>query len=412
MGPLFSQGGSHGVDFSDSRGREEKETLSNPHVWGWLVVWFAIALIIRLSFLTTKSPWMDEVATTLFSLGNYSAMIPLNQIVDIDSILRPLQLTPGTSAADVVHHLLVEDNHPPTYFVLAHWWMRFFHWGQGLVGQSSDGYASLWAERSLSAFFGAMAVPGGYVLAWLSSRSRLIGLLSAALTAVSPLGVFLSQEARHYTLATLMVIASLCCLMQVVRAVEKRQAPHWGLIAAWIVINGLGLTVHYFFGLTVLAEGLVMLLMLIQQSRQVAGSWARSHWIRIYIAALGSLAGSLVWLPLLLNFYGSPQTSFLQAQSAHNWAYWIGPIGQSLAGWYYPLLSPITNGYSWQAITIIVITCVLLLALYGPWITWHLGRAICAQYRRLQFREGIRTLGVFFIAANLIFFHHLLWFRI
>lgn len=397
-----------GSFFSKDGCQERAPALGKAHILGWLLFWFAIALAIRLTQLNTKAPWTDEVATTLFSLGNYSRLIPLNQIVDIDTILRPLQITPGTTAADVIRHLFAEDNHPPVYFVLAHWWMQTFH---SIFG-SADGYASLWAERALSALMGALAVPMTYWLAWSSSnRNRLIGLLSAALASVSPFSVFLSQEARHYTLAILAVTVSLCCFVQAAEKVKNRQTIHWGLVLAWVSCNTFGLAVHYFFGLTTLSEGLVMGWMRIQQSRDWSwtgngdkAAWRQPYWARIYVVALGSLAGALVWLPLVLNFYGSPQTSFLQSESAASWSYWIGPIGQSLAGWYYTLFSPITNGYSWQAITIIVISCVLLLGLYGPWLTVQLWFGLQFQRQDKQYRTGIQTLGLFFIAANALFF--------
>jgi uncharacterized membrane protein len=318
------------------------------HVALWLLGLFAVAVIIRFTNLAAKPAWMDEVATTIFSLGNYSRMIPLNEVISLEQVLRPLQITPGASANDVITHLLIEDNHPPTYFVLAHWWMALFH---RLTGQP-EGYASLWAERALPAFLGALAVPATYVLAWFSFRdrtafqenretfqqNRFIALLCALLMAISPFGIFMAQEARHYSLAILAVIASLSCFVLAVKALQQRRVPAWSTLLAWIVVNTLGLTIHFFCGLTLLAEGLTILVMLIQQSlsqpvlsqpvlsqpvlnRQSLDEpalsqrpiWRTAAWIRIYIAAAGTLAGALLWLPILVNFYGSPQTSFLKA---------------------------------------------------------------------------------------------------
>jgi len=46
-------------------------------------------------------------------------------------------------------------------------------------------------------------------LAWAGwFRSRLVGQIAAAMMAVSPYGIYLAQEARHYTLAILLIIAS------------------------------------------------------------------------------------------------------------------------------------------------------------------------------------------------------------
>ncbi len=384
--------------------------LPSGQIMRWLAIWFALALVIRFTHLTVKGAWMDEVATALFSLGNYSRMIPLNELISLDQILRPLQFTPGASVHDVVVNLLTEDNHPPAYFVLAHGWMLLFHGISKLFG-TDDGYAPLWAARALSAFFGALAVPATYLLAWFSFRdqpdqddqAQQIGLICAALMAVSPFSVFLSQEARHYTLAILAVIASLCCFVLAVRALHQSRAVSWGTVLAWIVINALGLSIHFFFGLTLIAEGMVLLVMLVQQCRAKGTIWRSAPWLRIYGAIAGTTAGGLIWLPILANFYGSPQTSFLQSE-VRNWQFWVNPIVQSLAGWLYAILSPVTKGMGWLPVAAIVITSVFLLLIYAPWLIATLQRSLRVQWQQPNLRMGIQAIGGFFILANMLFF--------
>lgn len=72
----------------------------------WILVWFAIALSLRLIHLSVPSLWMDEVATILFSLGNSSHTIPLNEVISLDQLLQPLEVTPSATAADVVLSLI------------------------------------------------------------------------------------------------------------------------------------------------------------------------------------------------------------------------------------------------------------------------------------------------------------------
>jgi uncharacterized membrane protein len=359
----------------------------------WLLVWFVLALLIRLTHLSTKPAWMDEVATTIFSLGNYSKLIPTGVIISLEQILRPLQITPGATIGDVVTNLLTEDNHPPTYFVLAHGWMSLFQ---------RSGYASLWVQRALPALLGALAVPMAYWLAWLSFRDRLTGLLCAALMAVSPFAVFLSQEARHYTLAILAVMASLGSFALAARALQQQKALPWRTVLMWIVINVLGLTIHYFCGLTIIAEGMTLLALLIWQCRQGWRRALQADWLRIYAAAAGTLAGALLWLPILLNFYGSPQTSFLKPAGQKSWQFWINPIVQSLASWLYAVLSPVTRGYSWQAIVVIAISCAVLLV-YAIWLVAILQRSLRHQLRQPSLRPGILAMGGFFVMANALF---------
>ena len=381
----------------DSQGKQE----SGHRVGGWLLFWFAIALVIRFTHLNSKPAWMDEVSTVLFSLGNSSRLIPVGEVISLDQVLRALHVTPGASAKDVVVNLLSENNHPPAYFVLAHWWMKLF--------PRPDGYASLWAARALPALLGALAVPATYVLAKLSFRSasfgqaRSIGLVCAALMAVSPFSVFLSQEARHYTLAILMIIASLCCFVLAVQAAAQRRPLSWLTVLAWVVINTLSISVHYFCGIGICAQGLVLLVMLVRQCFKEGASWRRAPWPKIYIAGAGSLAGALIWLPILLNFYGSPQTTYITSAQG-SWKFWINPVVQSVVGWLYAIMSPITSLYGgWLGTAVVIVSCSLLLLLYVPWIGVSLGRSLQLQWACPSLRMGLWALGGFFVTGNLLF---------
>ena len=384
---------SGGSNFLDDR------TAGSAKIWTkkaalWVAVWCAIALAIRLTNLTAKPPWMDEISTILFSMGNSSRLIPLNEIIGAGQLLRPLQVTPGSTAWDSARYLLAENNHPPAYFALAHSWMRLF--------PTADGYASLWGARSLSAIFGALGVPAIYLLAWASFRSRAIALLCAALMAVSPFDVFLSQEARHYTLAILTVIVSLSCFVLSVRAIAQGKAPSWWTTLGWVAINAFAISVHYFSGITILAEALTLLILLIRECRIDGSVWRKQRWIRIYVAAVGTFVGSVVWLPILLNFYGSPQSSFLRSGPA-SWKYWVDPIAQSVAGWLYAVLSPVTNGYGPVMIAIIVASCLLLLGVYSPWLIGRLARSLRVQIKQPDLQVGLQAIGGFFIISNIIF---------
>ncbi|MEB3181673.1 MAG: glycosyltransferase family 39 protein, partial [Nostocaceae cyanobacterium] len=179
-----------------------------------LLLWLIIGLGLRLGNLTAKPPWTDEFSTLVFSLGNSFLTVPLNQPISLDVLLQPLQPNPASGVGDVVANLLTQSNHPPLYFVLTHWWLRLFPTDGGLV--------SLWGARSLAALFGAAAIGAIYGLSWLAFRSPLVSHLSAAMMAVSPYGIFLAQEARHYTLPILWIIASLSCLVIAIRSLHNR----------------------------------------------------------------------------------------------------------------------------------------------------------------------------------------------
>lgn len=381
------------------------EAVGSRSVGYWLLGLFAIALLIRITQLTAKPAWMDEVSTVMFSLGNYSRLIPTDQLISLQQVTRGLQLTPGTTAMDAATNLLAENNHPPAYFMLAHGWMMGFHW---LTGRTAEGaYASLWAARSLSALFGALAVPVTYWLAWVSFRDRLTALLCAALMAVSPFSVFLSQEARHYTLAILLVMGSLGCFVLAVQALRQGILLRWRTVLGWVAVNGFGIAVHYFCAIAYLAQALVLLWLLLQQCARDGGAWRSAFWLRIYAVAAGTAAGILVWMPVLLHFYGSPQTTYITS-SSRSIDFWIRPVAQSVVGWLYALMSPISRGFSWQWVVVIVVTSAFLLLCYAPWLGWQLGRSLQLQWTQHKaptyHRSGLLALGGFFVAANLIYF--------
>ena len=89
-----------------------------------LLLWLLIGIVLRLTNLAAKPPWTDEFCTLVFSLGNSFRSVPLDRAIDQDVLLQPLQPNPHAGITDVVKNLLSESNHPPLYFILAHWWMQ------------------------------------------------------------------------------------------------------------------------------------------------------------------------------------------------------------------------------------------------------------------------------------------------
>ncbi len=313
--------------------------------WLLLLVWIAIATCLRLTNLTAKPPWADEFSTLVFSLGNTFQDVPLNQAIAPEILLQPLQPHPNSEIKNVVDNLLTHSNHPPVYFILTHWWMLLFPPETGLV--------SLWGARSLSAIFGVVSIPAIYGLGRLTFHSRLVGQLAAAIMAVSPYGIYLAQEARHYTLAILFVIASFCCFIVSIRCLQAGQTLPIYLGFIWVLVNSLGIAIHYFFTLTLCAEAIVLIFLVWLQNTnklsQIFGinlgkiSQAYSSNKFLYyrmifdrkpdsqvenfrnftsyslfkslasfsVVILGTLAGGLVWLPFWKNGYSSQLTAWV-----------------------------------------------------------------------------------------------------
>jgi len=295
-----------------------------------LLVWTAIAVGLRLTLLASKPPWTDEFSTLVFSLGNSFLGVPLNQAIALDTLLQPLQHNPNHGVVQVVHNLVTESNHPPLYFVLAHLWMNFW-------SPQSTNLVSVWIARSLPALLGAASVPAIYGLSRLSFRSRLVSHLSAAMMTVSPYGIFLAQEARHYTLAILWAIASFSCLVIAIRRLEYRKPiPIW-LVVVWIAVNFLGIATHYFFVFTLGSEAIVLCVLWWRQYKSRTEyprlAWSADPWWQILLVAAGTFIAGLVWLPVFFqNKYGSDLTNWIQ-NGTNGLLALINPIFQALAAW-------------------------------------------------------------------------------
>ncbi len=358
-----------------------------PHHLWLCLMWLIIGLGLRLTNLTGKPPWTDEFSTLVFSLGNSFLSVPLDQAITAELLLQPLQPQSTTNFSQVWLHLSHETNHPPLYFLLAHWWMQLFPTSAGLV--------SLWGARSLQLFLGAISIPAIYGLSWLSFRSVWTSQLTAAMMAVSPYGIFLAQEARHYTLAILWVIASLSCLVIVSTCIQgRKQLPLW-IALIWIIINALGIATHYFFALTLGAEVLV-LIALAQTQKQLPFF---PPWWRIYASAIGTAIAGIVWLPIFLeNTYGSKLTEWIQ-HSQMGFA-WLNPFFQAFAAWVTMLyLLPIETPH-----LAIIITSGLVMLIFLIWAAPILVRGFKINLEQPQTRFITQIFVGIVVGAIALFF--------
>ena len=282
--------------------------------------WLIIGTALRFTNLGLKPPWSDEWATLVFSLGNSFRTIPLNEVISLDVLLSPLQVDYSQTARDTIHNLLSESTHPPLYFVLNHWWLQ-------LTG--NNGLVSIWWGRCFSALFGVAAIAMMFALGYLWFRSLVTAQIASALMAVSPFGVYLAQEARHYTLAILWVIASLACLRTVLcRVGNTYRSPKIIVILGWIIINVLGVATHYFFALALVAETSVLFSFWWRDIVRDRNNWLSRYWQRIYLAIAGTIIGCLPWVFLWRSIPDNGLTSWIYQENS--WAKLYEPVGRIL----------------------------------------------------------------------------------
>jgi mannosyltransferase len=172
-----------------------------------LVALTLLAALLRLITLSSQSFWLDEGYTVRL------LRMPFGQM------LRTVPTTEST---------------PYLYYAVAWVWTRAFGFGE-------------FGLRSLSALAGIATVPVVYLAArWLAGRRA--AAIAGLLVAVSPVLVWFSQEARSYSLATLLSALTVLCVV----GYQRSRHPRW--LAGWAAAAALGLATHYFVAFVVLGE--------------------------------------------------------------------------------------------------------------------------------------------------------------
>ncbi|MDX2239812.1 MAG: glycosyltransferase family 39 protein [Leptolyngbyaceae cyanobacterium bins.302] len=353
-----------------------------------------LALILLLGFglrfwhLELKPLWMDEVITALFSMGRTYYDVPLEQALPLSAFQQVFTLNSSASCTQITQTVSTQSVHPPLFFCWMHQWLR---WLNGLP------FSWVWKLRALPALVGVVAIAAVYQLNRSLFTTR-AGLVGAAIMAVSPFAVYLSQEARHYTLPMLLVILALCGLYQLLLDLHDRQfRPIIWL--GWIAVNSLGFYVHYFFLLAFAAQAVT----LIWQGRRHSptplakrGAARPQPPIPNLHALLPFLAIALVcltylpWLPTLLSHMNRPETDWVKVNVPGVLAA-IAPLFQLVSGWTLAVIAlPVENQPVWLAI---VNGC--LMALFSGWLAWRVGVGLWHQWQDPDTRLGIRMLGMF-----------------
>lgn len=257
-----------------------------------------VALSVRLWRIDTESAWIDEA---------YSIALARCDLIDI---------VRGAAA----------DQHPPLYHLLLHFWLT--------------GLDSVAGARLLSASLGVVLVAQAMFLGR-QLRGRALGLLGGAFLAISPMGVWYSQEARMYLLLAVLGTAATTELWLCLNGARKR---HWALYALFSLLS---LYTHYLAAFLLLTHGLTVLIWSAgRRAPRIFSSWA---------AGAGAAALCfLPWVPVAAD------------QSRHHAVPWVARATAALVRdtWFQVLagvpLSLVAGELAWPAFAAIAAGAVYL----------------------------------------------------
>ena len=311
-----------------------------------------IGALVRFWRLEAKPLWLDEAITALIGLGRGYEAVPVEVLVPLARLTEVFTLQPETTCRQIAQTLATQSTHPPLFFCWLHRWLVW--WGH-------DGPFSVWQVRALPVLFGVGAIAVLYAINRLAF-SRTAGLSAAALMAVSPFAVYLSQEARHYTLPMLLIALGLLCLVQIQCDLFQQQRLRTWVWVSWMGINAVGLYVHYFCLLAFAAQVTTLACLMVHQRQHIR----RQVWVVLSLATIGVLLLYLPWWPTFVSHFTRPETGWVPPP------YNVSPFYQLLAGW---LLMAIALPVEQQPAAIAV-PCAALMLAFGFWLVKILHRPL------------------------------------
>ncbi|MDM9379534.1 glycosyltransferase family 39 protein [Chlorogloeopsis sp. ULAP01] len=342
----------------------------------------ALGIILRFYNLDLKPLWMDEIITAIFSLGKNYHDLPLDVVLPIEKLQEIFIYQPGKSCAQIAQNLANQSTHPPLFFCWMYSWL-------GLFAPLGENW--IFKLRSLPALFGVGAIAAIYCLNRLAF-SKAAGLTAAMLMAVSPFTVYLSQEARHYTLPMLLITLSLLGLIQIQLDIFQRQQIRFWIWLSWTIINIIGLYVHYFFILALIAEFGILLVLLCLYRTNITNQ------LQVWLATILSIStvtlSFLPWLPVILRDYHRPETNWLYPPNH------IAPFYQTLLNW---ILMVIALPVERQPLAIAILSGVSMLC-FGIWLGWQVWQGLKQLWCKSTTHLATLTLLSFFVVILLEFF--------
>jgi uncharacterized membrane protein len=399
--------------------------------WLWLLLWTAIGAGLRLANLDGKPPWTDEFRTIVLSVGNSFGDVPIDRVINVRDLLAPLIPNPHATLGDIIHQISSEDRQPPIYFILAYWWMKLF--------PTQAGFVDLWAARALPAMLGILTIPCGYLCTYAifsrqmlasepeqSQRARFsfreatptIANFTAAMLAVSPYGVFIAQEARHYSLAILWMTISISCLAIACQDLTSAQKLPIGAISIWVVVNILGVGTHSLFVVAPIAQLIAIGAIWWWQIRQkiprgsdlalTSNQILKSRWSRLVVSILSPAVGVTVWLWWLSSNVDLRSPSWINNEP-HKAIELINPLFQIIGAaisMMSLLLVEVTELppaiLSEQPIDLniptVILSAILMLAFFA-WVLPMIDRGIKLQLQRVQTQIGTLAILCFTVIS-------------
>lgn len=276
----------------------------------------SLGIYFRFVNLDRKVYWVDETFTSLrisgYTMAEFGQKTLNGPILSQEDLYRFQHLSPEKTTADTVRALAIEaPEHPPFYYILVRFWVKF--WGDSVA-----------VTRSFSAVVSLLSFPAIYWLCWElfegqshRDRSRFhnpVGWMAMAIVAVSPLHILYAQEAREYTLWIVTILLSSAAFL---RAIRLKTALNWGLYALALTA---GFYTYPFTALVALGHGIY--LGIVEKFR------FNKTLISYVVASLATILAFSPWLSVLLQNFNQASWQTESVSLVYLIAGWMVNLGR------------------------------------------------------------------------------------
>ncbi|MEH1779216.1 MAG: glycosyltransferase family 39 protein [Nostoc sp.] len=279
----------------------------------WLRFLMIIILVIGVFFrfvnLDRKIYWNDEVYSSLRISGYLESemndRLRNGRLVSLEDLQKYQYPNSEKNTIDTIKGLISEESQVvPLYFVILRFWVEWFGNSVAVI-------------RSLSAFISLLTFPCLYWLCKELFGSSLIGWMSIALIAVSPIHVLYAQEARTYSL---WIVAILISSIALLRAMRLKTKVSWCIYAATL---SLGFYSHLFFTWIALGQGVYVAV--IERLRLSKTS------INYLFSALAGVITFLPWIWIIITHPTPDKLSWANAKQTlfESAIRWVGIISRA-----------------------------------------------------------------------------------
>lgn len=206
------------------------------HKTGWLVLGIvALAFLLRMIYCWNLPVSGDESVSLLQAAGkaaDYHNHIP-TEPTSIQELKNLIEYEPGYGPSDVWESMANHGMHPPFYYWILHFAMRFFGNDPRVL-------------RFVSVCFSILSVLCLYQIGK-EIGTRQEGWLAALLMAASAYGIRHALMIRPYPLVMFLALLSTGLLLQLLKNPQKRILNRWSLAYFLTAVIGLYTLTHFIF---------------------------------------------------------------------------------------------------------------------------------------------------------------------